>query len=69
MTERLSLSLSCLCQGFPDGSVVKNLLPMQEIYSLISGNGKPIQYSFLENSMNRGAWWATSIGWQRVGHD
>ena len=23
------------------------------------GNGYPLQYSCLENSMNRGAWWAT----------
>ena len=23
------------------------------------GNGNPFQYSFLENSMDRGAWWAT----------
>ena len=23
------------------------------------GNGKPFQYSCLENSMDRGAWWAT----------
>ena len=23
------------------------------------GNGKPLQYSCLENSMGRGAWWAT----------
>ena len=23
------------------------------------GNGKLLQYSCLENSMNRGAWWAT----------
>ena len=22
-------------------------------------NGNPLQYSFLENSMDRGAWWAT----------
>ena len=22
------------------------------------GNGYPLQYSFLENSMDRGAWWA-----------
>ena len=22
------------------------------------GNGKPLQYSYLENSMDRGAWWA-----------
>ena len=23
------------------------------------GHGNPLQYSCLENSMNRGAWWAT----------
>ena len=23
------------------------------------GNGNPLQFSFLENSMDRGAWWAT----------
>jgi len=23
------------------------------------GHGNPLQYSHLENSMNRGAWWAT----------
>jgi len=23
------------------------------------GNGYPFQYSYLENSMDRGAWWAT----------
>ena len=23
------------------------------------GNGYPVQYSCLENSMDRGAWWAT----------
>ena len=23
------------------------------------GNGNPLQYSCLENSVNRGAWWAT----------
>ena len=26
------------------------------------GNGNPLQYSCLENSMNRGAWWATVHG-------
>ena len=29
-------------------------------------NGNPLQYSCLENSMGRGAWWATVHG---VGHD
>ena len=32
--------------------------------------GNPIQYSCLENPMDRGAWQATqSMGSQRVGHD
>ena len=26
------------------------------------GNGNPLQYSFLENSMDRGAWQATAHG-------
>ena len=26
------------------------------------GNGNPLHYSCLENSMNRGAWWATVRG-------
>ena len=26
------------------------------------GNGNPLQYSWLENSMDRGAWWATVHG-------
>ena len=26
------------------------------------GNGTPLQYSCLENSMDRGAWWATVHG-------
>ena len=33
------------------------------------GNGKPLQYSRLENSMDRGTWWATVRGVARVGHD
>ena len=33
------------------------------------GNGNPLQYSCLENPMNRGAWRAKSMGLQRVGLD
>ena len=33
------------------------------------GNGNPLQYSCLENPMDGGAWWATSMGSLRVGHD
>ena len=32
------------------------------------GHGNPLQYSCLENLMDRGAWWATVHGSQRVGH-
>ena len=32
------------------------------------GNGYLLQYSCLENSMDRGTWWATVHGWQRVRH-
>ena len=33
------------------------------------GNGDPLQYSCLENPMDRGAWQATVHGVSRVGHD
>ena len=33
------------------------------------GHGNPLQYSCLENSMDRGAWWLQFMGSQRVGHD
>ena len=33
------------------------------------GNGNPLQSSCLENSKDRGAWWATVQGVPRVGHD
>ena len=41
--------------------------------SLGEGNGYPLQYSCLENPMDRGAWWATDHGvvtvGSQVGHD
>ena len=56
--------------GFPGGAVVKNLPTSAGDAGdsgLISGwgrfhgegNGKPLQYSCLENAMDRGDWWAT----------
>ena len=33
------------------------------------GNGNPLQYSCLENPMDRGAWLATVMGLQRVEHN
>ena len=57
--------------------MVKNLPAMQETQvgslgwedSPGEGHGNPLQYSCLENSMDRGAWWATVRGVPRVGHD
>ena len=51
----------------PGGSVVKSQSEIQEmqemrVWSLGRGNGNPLQYSCLENSMDRGAWWATICG-------
>ena len=52
--------------GFSGGSVVKNLPANAGDTSSASGlgrppgegNGNPLQYSCLENPMNREAWWA-----------
>ena len=53
--------------GFPGGSEVKasacNTEDLDSIPGLGrfpgEGNGNPLQYSCLENPMDRGAWWAT----------
>ena len=37
--------------------------------SIGEGDGYTLQYSWLENSMDRGTWWATVNGLTRVGHD
>ena len=63
--------------GFPGGSVVKNTPANVGDMGLIPGSGRspeggtgnPLQYSCLENAMDRGAWWATVHGVTRVGHD
>ena len=56
--------------GFPGGSVLKNPPANAGDAGVISGsgrspgegNGNPLQYSCLENPMDRGAWWATVCG-------
>jgi len=81
--EAISIGKICsVLWGFPGGSVVKK--PPAHAgdigdMDLIPGSGKspggvnggvhPLQYSCLENSMDRGAWWATVHGSQRVGLD
>ena len=59
-----------LLWGFPGGSEVKasacNVGDLCSISgsgrSLEEGNGNPLQYSYLENPMDGGAWWATVHG-------
>ena len=38
---------------------VRNILILGSGRSLAGEHGKPLQYSCLENPMERGAWWAT----------
>ena len=64
----------CICVGFPGGTVVKN--PPAKVAVAVSvsesgrspeeGNGNPLQYSCLGNSMARGAWLATVLGSQEL---
>ena len=62
--------------GFPGGSEHKvsacnagNLGSIPGLGRSGEGNGNPLQYSSLENPMERGAWRPQSTGSQRVGHD
>ena len=83
-SERRKISL-----GFPDGTVVRNLptstgdardtgLILGLERSPVGGNGNPLQYSCLENSMNRRTWqdtvhgvtnsWTWLSNWAHTGH-
>ena len=64
------LNILLQAMGFPGGSEDKEsicnagdlgLIPVTG-RSTAEGNGYPLQYSCLENSMDRGAWWATVHG-------
>ena len=57
------LILCCNLQCFP----ASGSFPMRQFFTLGSqsigeGNGNPLQYSCLENPMDRGAWWA-AVHW------
>jgi len=60
----------CQVKGFPEVSMVRNLPANKRDVGLGSrsgrftgeGNGNPLQYSCLENPMDRGAWWMTIHG-------
>ena len=79
-TEQLHFHFHFLCRiakGFPGGAEVKASACNVGDLGLIPGLGRPpgeekghpLQYSGLENPMDRGAWWATVHGSQRVGHN
>ena len=71
------LNPSPLTMGFPHSSVSKESACNAGDPGSIpgsgrspgEGNGYPLQYSCLENPMDRGAWWATVQGVTRVGHN
>ena len=64
------------CRACLKAQMIKNLPAMQETQFWSLGparspgerNGNPLQYYCLENSMDRGVWWATVHGSQRVRH-
>ena len=65
-----TLYIYIYANGFPGGSAVNN--PSANAGDMGSfpalgrspgeGNDNPLQYSFLENPMDRGAWWAPVRG-------
>ena len=73
LASGVDLIVPYLYTGFPDALVVKNLpantgdtgdlgsIPGSE-RSPGGGNGNLLQYSCLDNPMDRGAWWATVHG-------
>ena len=64
------LNILLQAMDFPGGSEDKESICNAGDLGLIpvtgrstgEGNGYPLQYSCLENSMDRGAWWATAHG-------
>ena len=67
----------CIVHDFPGGSVVKNPPVNAGDTSLMpwlgrspgEENGKPLQFTCLGNTMDRGDWWATVPRVTRVRHD
>ena len=63
--------------GFPGLSVVKNSPTNVGDLGLIPGlgrspgmgHGNPLQYSCLENIMDRGAWWVMVPSVPKIGHN
>ena len=71
--HQLSLQPGTIREGFPGGTVMKNppanAGDVRDVSSIPGsgrspggGDGNPLQYSCLENFMDRGAWWVTFHG-------
>ena len=73
----INTSMYTLHKVFPHSSVSKESACYAGDLGLIPGSGRspgegnnnPLQYSCLENPVDRGAWWATVHGVIRVRHD
>ena len=71
----LFIFLRIIYLGFPGGSNGKeHACTVGDLGSIPGsgrspgeGNGNPLQYSYLENPMDRGAWWATVHGVAKSG--
>ena len=63
------IKFSQLVQNVPEGQGRDPGLISGSERSPGEGSGKRLQYSCLENPLDRGAWWATVHGVPRVGHD
>ena len=75
--KELDMIEQLFCRGFPCSSLGKksacNAGGLGSIPQLGrspgEGNGNPLQYSGLENPIDRGAWWATVHGVVRIVHN
>ena len=75
--DYLSIYLLSVYLGFPGGASGKEPACLRRRCALSSwvgkipgvGSGNPLQYSGLENPMERGAWQATVHGVTRVGNE
>ena len=55
-------------QEITDSCDISCLLIWQELFSFHRGHGNPLQYTCLENPINRRAWWAIVYRVQNVEH-
>ena len=62
--------MGCSPWGSDESDMTERLLSLFTFLHWRSArNGNPLQCSCLENPRDCGAWWATSMGSHRVGHD